>query len=195
MTIAASLVVTADLLNLGFALGDGGKVLKFTSALSLAGILSLSSLGLVAKVLADKGLLRELIGLRIFTAVIIAEVIALLVVGLTIGEEAEAALSIRGVLILVGQIIGFTILIWIVSAKLLPRVMDLLLRFLNVPELSFGLLLGGMFLVVVAAESVGLHGSLGALLFGAALSGLPHRMREDIMPGFHGTAARLLARA
>ena len=177
ISIAASLVVTADLLNLGFALGAGGSVLEFTSALSLAGILSLSSLGLVAKVLADKGLLRELIGLRIFTAVIIAEVIALLVVGLTIGEgaEAETTFSLLNVLALVGQIIGFTILIWIVSAKLLPRVMDLLLRFLNVPELSFGLLLGGMFLVVVGAESIGLHGSLGALLFGAALSGLPHR--------------------
>ena len=190
ISIAASLVVTADLLNLGFALGAGGSVLEFTSALSLAGILSLSSLGLVAKVLADKGLLRELIGLRIFTAVIIAEVIALLVVGLTIGEgaEAETTFSLLNVLALVGQIIGFTILIWIVSAKLLPRVMDLLLRFLNVPELSFGLLLGGMFLVVVGAESIGLHGSLGALLFGAALSGLPHRMREDIMPGFRSTA-------
>ena len=190
ISIAASLVVTADLLNLGFALGAGGSVLGFTSALSLAGILSLSSLGLVAKVLADKGLLRELIGLRIFTAVIIAEVIALLVVGLTIGEgaEAEATFSLLNVLALVGQIIGFTILIWIVSAKLLPRVMDLLLRFLNVPELSFGLLLGGMFLVVVGAESIGLHGSLGALLFGAALSGLPRRMREDIMPGFRSTA-------
>ena len=47
ISIAASLVVTADLLNLGFALGEGGHVLKFTAALSLAGILSLSSLGLV----------------------------------------------------------------------------------------------------------------------------------------------------
>ena len=186
ISIMASLVVTSDLLNLDFALG-----LEFTSALALAGILSLSSLGLVAKVLADKGLLRELIGLRIFTAVIIAEVIALLIVGLTIGEETDRGLSVWGVLRLVGQIIGFTVIIWLVSAKLLPRVMNLLLRFLNVPELSFGLLMGFMFLVVVAAEEVGLHGSLGALLFGAALSGLPRQMRDDIMPGFRSTAEGL----
>ena len=74
--ILASLIVTSDLLPVGFSLG-----LEFDKALCLAGILSLSSLGVVAKVLADKGLLKELIGLRIFTVVIIAEVTSLLVVG------------------------------------------------------------------------------------------------------------------
>ena len=187
ISILFSLIVTSDLTGLSFALG-----LEFNKALTLAGILSLSSLGLVAKVLADKGLLKELIGLRIFTAVIIAEVLALLIVGLTIGGDEHSALSVVGVLELLGKIAGATIIIWIVSAKILPRVMALLHRFLNVPELSYGLLIGGLFLVVVGAEKYGsLHGSLGALLFGAALSGLPHRMREDIMPGMRSTAEGL----
>ena len=197
ISILVSLVVTADLLELGIELGlstESGEPefvkLEFTKALSLAGILSLSSLGLVAKVLSDKGLLKELIGLRIFTAVIIAEVIALLVVGINIGERSEAV-SVLGILRLLGQIAGFTVVIWIISAKVLPRVMAFLQRFLNVPELSYGLLIGGLFLVVVGAEKIGLHGSLGALLFGAALSGLPHRMREDIMPGMRSTAEGL----
>ena len=197
ISILVSLVVTADLLGLGIELGlstESGEPefvkLEFTKALSLAGILSLSSLGLVAKVLSDKGLLKELIGLRIFTAVIIAEVIALLVVGINIGERSEAV-SVLGILRLLGQIAGFTVVIWIISAKVLPRVMAFLQRFLNVPELSYGLLIGGLFLVVVGAEKIGLHGSLGALLFGAALSGLPHRMREDIMPGMRSTAEGL----
>ena len=186
ISIVASLVVTyRDFTGLDFALD-----LEFNHALALAGILSLSSLGLVAKVLADKGLLKELIGLRIFTAVIIAEVVALLVVGLTIGEDSSD-LSVVSVFQLLGQIAGFTVIVWIVSAKALPRVMALLQRFLNVPELSYGLLIGGLFLVVVGAENIGLHGSLGALLFGAALSGLPHRMREDIMPGMRSTAEGL----
>ena len=199
ISILVSLVVTADLFNLGFELGtvtdpEGTAFTKldFNKALTLAGILSLSSLGLVAKVLADKGLLKELIGLRIFTAVIIAEVIALLIIGLTIGGDEHSALSVVGVLELLGKIAGATVIIWIVSAKILPRVMALLQRFLNVPELSYGLLIGGLFLVVVGAEQLGgLHGSLGALLFGAALSGLPHRMREDIMPGMRSTAEGL----
>ena len=64
----------------------------------------------------------------------------------------------------------------------------LLHHLLQVPQLSFGLLLGGLFLVVVGAEHVGLHGSLGALLFGAALSTLPYQVRRDIMPGMRGAA-------
>ncbi len=195
ISILVALVVTADLLSWGIELGwdqDSEQFVKleFTEALALAGILSLSSLGLVAKVLSDKGLLKELIGLRIFTVVIIAEVIALLVVGLNIGDTSEAV-SVLGILVLLGQIAGFTMAIWIISAKLLPRVMAILRRFLNVPELSYGLLIGGLFLVVWCAEKIGLHGSLGALLFGAALSGLPHRMREDIMPGMRSTAEGL----
>ena len=148
----------------------------------------LSSLGLVAKVLADKGLLKELIGLRIFTVVIIAEVLALLVIGLTIGEDSVHTLSLLGILQLLGQIAGFSILIWLISSKVLPRIMALLQRFLNVPQLFFGLLMGALFLVVVGAENIGLHGSLGALLFGAALSGLPNRLRQEFVPGMHSIA-------
>ena len=136
----------------------------------------------MAKVLADKGLLKELIGLRIFTVVIIAEVLALLVVGLTIGEDAGHTLSLLGMLQLLGQIAGFTIMIWIISSRVLPRVMTLLQRFLNVPQLFFGLLMGALFLVVVGGESIGLHGSLGALLFGAALSGLPNGCAKSSCP-------------
>ena len=183
--ILASLAVTSDLLPVNFSLG-----LEFDKALCLAGILSLSSLGVVAKVLADKGLLKELIGLRIFTVVIIAEVASLLVVGVTIGEH-ERGLSIAGVFILLIEIVGFAAITWFISAKLLPQVFTLLQRFLNVPELSFGLLFGGLFLVVVGAEEIGLHGSLGALLFGASLSGLPNRMRHDVMPGMRSIAEGL----
>ena len=195
ISIVIALTITADMFGLGILLGlnpDTGEIakLQFNHAISLAGILSLSSLGLVAKVLADKGLLKELLGLRMFTAVIIAEVIALLVVGLTIGQEA-GDVSVVGVLILLGQIAGFAIVIWVLSAKVLPPVIALLQRFLNVPELSYGLLIGGLFLVVVGAERFGLHGSLGGLLFGAALSGLPQRMRDDIMPGMRSTAEGL----
>ena len=183
--ILASLIVTSDLFSVDFALG-----LPFDKALCLAGILSLSSLGVVAKVLADRELLKELIGLRIFTVVIIAEVVSLLVVGVTIGEH-EYSLSTASVFVLLTEIVGFAVITWFLSAKLLPQVMAHLQRFLNVPELSFGLLFGGLLLVVVGAEEIGLHGSLGALLFGASLSGLPNRMRRDIMPGMRSIAEGL----
>ena len=190
ISLLVSLAVTSDHL---FDLHLG---LDFTEALGLAGVLSLSSLGLVARVLIDEGRLREPVGVQIFTAAIIAELIALFVVGFTISEHFDPvgrghSLDWISVLTLVGQILGFAVATWFVSTKLLPRVIVLLHRFLKVPQLSFGLLLGGLFLVVALAEQVGLHGSLGALLFGAALSTLPYQVRRDIMPGMKGTAEGL----
>ena len=185
ISLLAALAVTSDILGVSFALN-----LHFADALALAGILSLSSLGLVAKVLADAGDLKEPIGLEIFTAVIIAELLALLIVGFTIGEHGHG-LSVSGILILLGQIVGFTVVVWVLSARLLPPIIVLLRRVLRTPELSFGLLIGGLFLMVVGAEKIGLHGSIGALLFGAALSGLPHQVRTDVMPGIRSTAEGL----
>ena len=187
ISMLVSLAVTTDFLF------DLGLNLEFTQALGLAGMLSLSSLGVVARVLIDEGRLREPIGVQIFTAVIIAELIALFVVGFAISEHFYAAgrgyrLDLLNVSTLVGQILGFTLLTWFASTKILPKVIELLHRFFQVPQLSFGLLLGGLFLVVVGADKVGLHGSLGALLFGAALSMLPYQVRRDIMPGMKGTA-------
>ena len=190
ISLLVSLAVTTDFL---FDLRLG---LDFIQALGLAGVLSLSSLGVVAKVLIDEGRLKEPVGIQIFTTVVIAELIALFVVGFAISEHFYAeghghSLSVLSVLTLTGQILGFTTVTWFGSTKVLPRVIVLLRRFLRVPQLSFGLLLGGLFLVVVGAEKVGLHGSLGALLFGAALSTLPYQVRREIMPGMRGTAEGL----
>ena len=187
ISLLVSLTVTT---NVFF---DLGLDLDFTEALGVAGVLSLSSLGVVAKVLIDEGRLKDPVGVEMFTAVVIAELLTLFVIGFAISEHFYAEglspvsdlLSISTVIL---QIIGFTIITWLFSTKLLPRIIVLLQRFMQVPQLSFGLLLGGLFLTVVAAERVGLHGSLGALLFGAALSTLPHQVRRDIMPGMRGTA-------
>ena len=190
ISLLVSLTVTTDFLF------DLGLELNFTEALALAGVLSLSSLGVVAKVLIDEGRLREAVGVQIFTAVVIAELIALFVVGFAISEHFHAGEDTGGlnplsVAVLVGQIFAFTVGTWFISTRILPRIIVLLHRFLQVPQLSFGLLLGGLFLVVVAAEEVGLHGSLGALLFGAGLSMLPYQVRRDIMPGLRSTAEGL----
>ena len=187
LSLLVSLAVTTDIFF------DLGLDLSFTHALGLAGVLSLSSLGIVAKVLMDEGRLKEPIGTQIFTAVVIAEIVALFVVGFAISEHFYAdgpkhSINAVSVLVVIGQIVGFAIVTWFVSTKILPRIIVALHHFLRVPQLSFGLLLGGLFLVVVGAETVGLHGSLGALLFGAALSLLPYQVRRDIMPGMRGTA-------
>ena len=185
VSLAAALTVTSDIFGLDLGLG-----LDFNEALALAGVLSLSSLGLAAKVLSDSGTLKQPLGLKIFTIVIIAEIASLLVVGFAVSEH-DRSVSVVSILTLVAQIVGFVVLAWLLSAKVLPVVIVALQRFLNVPQLSFGLLIGGLFLMVVAAERMGLHGTIGALLFGAALSGLSQGVRNDIMPGMRSASEGL----
>ncbi len=187
ISLMVSLAVTAEFVY------DLGLNLDFTDALGLAGVLSLSSLGIVAKVLIDEGRINEPVGIQIFTAVVIAELIAMFVVGFSISEHFYAGphgrtLDWVSVSTVTGQIIGFAAVTWFFSTKLLPKIIVGLHKVLKVPQLSFGLLLGGLFLVIFGAENVGLHGTLGALLFGAALSTLPYQVRHEIMPGMRAVA-------
>ena len=184
LSMGISMVVTTG------AIYDFGLNLDFTEALALAGVLSMTSLGIVAKVLSDDGRLGEPIGLQIFTVVVIAELITLLVIGFSIGEHVHE-ISVTGILILLGKIAGFAVASWILSSRVLPPLVALLQRAIQVPQLSLGLLLGFLFLIVDAAEFVGLHGTLGALLFGASLAGLPYQVRREIMPGLRSTAEGL----
>ena len=75
VSLLAALVVT---FNLGFDFGLG---LGFAGSLAVAGVLSLTSLGVLAKVLIDEGKLRTPIGIEMFTMALIAELLVLLVVG------------------------------------------------------------------------------------------------------------------
>ncbi len=187
LCVLASLAVTSG------AFYDFGLDLDFNQALGLAGILSLSSLGVAAKALIDRGRLRDPVGVQIFVAVIIAELLCLFIVGFTVSEhfyaEGEAhtpdALSVATVVV---QIPAFALVTWFIATKILPKVIVTLHQFLQVPQLSFGVLLGTLFIVIEGAERVGLHGTLASLLFGAALSMLPYQERRDIMPGLRGAA-------
>ncbi len=183
-SLGISMVVTTG------AIYDFGIDLELTEALALAGILSMTSLGIVAKVLSDEGRLRDPIGLQIFTVVVISELITLLLIGFSIGEHVHEV-SVTGILILLGKVIGFAAVSWVLSSRVLPPLVALLQRLIQVPQLSLGLLLGVLFLVVDAAELFGLHGTLGALLFGASLAGLPYQVRREIMPGLRSTAEGL----
>ncbi len=174
------LLTSGTVVDLGFAL-------SFTEALALAGILSMSSLGIVAKVLADDGRLREPVGLQIFTVVVIAELLTLLIIGFSIGGQKDE-FSVTGIFLLIGKIAAFAAVAWVLSSRVLPPLVGLLQRVIQVPQLSLGLLLGSLFLMVDAAELMGLHGTLGALLFGASLSGLTYQVRSEMMPGLRSVA-------
>lgn len=181
LSLGISLLVTTEVVF------DFGLRLSFMESLALAGVLSMTSLGIVAKVLADDGQLTGPIGLQIFTVVIIAELVVLLLIGFSIGEHDQGA-SVYGIVFLLVKIVGFTVVSWFLMSRVLPPLIALVQRVIRVPQLALGLLLGVLFLMVFGAELMGLHGSLGALLFGASLSGLSHQVRREIVPGLRGIA-------
>ncbi len=179
--IMASLAITFDLFH------DFGLGLDFNGSLALAGVLALTSLGVLAKVLIDTDRLREPIGIELFTTALIAELLVLLMVGMTIGEHAHS-LSWTGVLLLLGQIAAFIVVTWVLAGRVIPLLIVYLERLLRVPQLSFGIILGILLVSVVCAERLGLHGSLGALLLGVALARLPHQVQREIVPSLKSIA-------
>ena len=173
-------------------LAIGVPVIYYVLGHHMATAIALSSLGVAARVLGDLGQLKRPIGLEIFTVVVLVEVAGLLVVAFTI-EELEHTEHVNQfhpvqAAILVGQIAVFSIVAWFLGSRVFVPVVTRLRQFLAAPQLSFGLFLGALFLIVVAAEQIGLHGSLGALLLGAALSQLPHRLRFEVLPGLRSAA-------
>lgn len=173
--VLAALAVTSGTWDFGLGLG-------LPSALALAGVLALSSVGVASGVLAGKGLLKEQTGLRVFTTVIIAETLVLLLVVTTI-SGFDRVPAVGGAAVQLASMAGFALVVWIFGAQLLPRAGELLRRVPGAAVLNFVLLAGSLALAAAGAEAVGLHGFLGALLLGASLSGLPHRLRDGMLPG------------
>ena len=162
------------------------------TAIALAGILALSSLGVVARVLGDMGQLKRPLGLEVFTTVVIVEIIGLLVVSFSLQEVGrEGGFRPWDVPILLLEIVAFAIGAWLLASRVFPPLVVRLRRIIGAPQMALGLITGGLFLTVVGVEQIGLHGSLGALLLGMALSGLPHRLRAEILPGVRGLAQGL----
>ena len=93
---------------------------------------------------------------RFFVAAAVSMVISLFSALVVTSDEHTSQLTLATMLVLLGQIAAFTVVTWILSTTVVPPLIVLLQRFLNVPQLSFGLLLGGLFLMVVGAEEIGL---------------------------------------
>ena len=117
----------------------------------------MTSLGIVVKVLADDGHLKGPIGLQIFTVVVIAELITLLLIGFSIGEHVQRVDPGTGILILLGKVAGVRhcVMDTLVPRVLPPVVVPAPTGGSRCPQLSLGLLLGFLFLIVWGAEVMG----------------------------------------
>ena len=161
--------------------------LSIPNAVTLASLMGLSSLGIAARVLGDLGKLKDSVGLEIFTTVVIIEIVGLLVAGFALEESAHpGGLGGWKVAVLLGEIILFVVASWVLSSKVVPRVLVSLRRIIGAPQLAPALMVGSLFLVVWGAHEIGMDEALAALVFGMVNSGLPRRLRNEILPSIRG---------
>lgn len=150
--------------------------MDFVKAFAIASVIAASSLGVTAKVLSELGKLRSTIGLEIFTVTAIVEFIAIIFVSVFIQIDTNTeSLDITEIVWLFAKMIIFFAIAGVISVFGLPRLFKLLKDHLRVKQAYFGIVIGIILLVAYFAEISGVHGAIGALLLGIAVS----RMSRD----------------
>jgi len=150
--------------------------MDFVKAFAIASVIAASSLGVTAKVLSDLGKLKSTIGLEIFTVTAIVEFIAIIFVSVFIQiDTSSESLDITEMVWLFAKMIIFFGIAGIISVFGLPRIFRLLKSHLRAQQAYFGIVIGVILLVAYFAEISGVHGAIGALLLGIAVS----RMTRD----------------
>ncbi|MFB5638176.1 MAG: cation:proton antiporter [Nitrosarchaeum sp.] len=160
-----------------FAAGFFGLSLdmNFATSFAIGSVIAASSLGVTAKILSDLGKLKSTIGLEIFTVTAIIEFIAIIVTSVLIQVNASDAPQISEFFWLFAKMIIFFAVAGILSVFVLPKFFRVLKKHLRGQQIYFGVIIGVILLVAYFAEISGIHGAIGALLLGIAVS----RMTKD----------------
>ena len=154
---------------------------NFVQSFAIASVIAASSLGVTAKVLSDLGKLKSTIGLEIFTVTAIVEFIAIIFVSVFIQIDASSdSPQISEMLWLFVKMIVFFGVAALLSVYGLPQFFRFIKNHLRVKEAYFGVVIGMILLVAYLAEISGVHGAIGALLLGVAVSRLARAEYQEI---------------
>lgn len=163
----------------------------FVKSFALAAVIGASSLGVTAKILTDLGKLRSTIGLQIFTMTAIVEFIAIIFASVMVQIDVAGDTPQLGeILWLFVKMILFFGIAGLLSVFVLPHFLHFIKENLKVKEIYFGTIIGIILLVAYFAEISGIHGSIGALLLGVAVSRMPRsdylEVTKSIRAAGHG---------
>ncbi len=155
-------------------------------ALAIASVIGASSLGVTAKILMDLGKLKSSIGLEIFTLTAIVEFIAIIVTSVMIQiGSTEVLPNAPDMAWLFMRMIIFFAIAGGFAVFVFPRMLRYIRKYMKVKEIYFGIVIGIMLLVAYFAEISGIHGAIGALLLGVALSQMPRTEYFETSRGLH----------
>lgn len=155
--------------------------MDFIQSFAIASVIAASSLGVTAKVLSDIGKLKSTIGLEIFTVTAIVEFIAIIFVSVFIQIDTSSEFpEISEMLWLFAKMVIFFAIAGVLSVYGLPQFFRLLKSHLRVQEAYFAVVIGMILLVAYFAEISGVHGAIGALLLGIAISRMARNEYQEI---------------
>ncbi len=152
----------------------------------MSGVIGLSSLGVLVRTLLDLNIMKSHIAIQTFGFVALIEFIGLVFV--TFAHEChqlEALVNVELVIYLITRIALFLLVVGIVSFVIAPRLLGTIQRRLRTREASFGIISSLILFIVWFSETLGVHGSLGALVFGLGLSDFINSPEHvEIIQGF-----------
>ncbi len=155
--------------------------MDFIKSFAIASVIGASSLGVTAKILTDMGKLRSTIGLEIFTVTGIIEFIAIIMTSVFLQINAsEGFPETMDFVWLFGKMIIFFAIAGLVSVYVLPHFFRFIKKHLRVEQMYFAVVIGVILLVAYFAEISGIHGAIGALLLGIAVSRMAKEEHEEI---------------
>lgn len=149
-------------------------------ALALASVIGASSLGVAAKVLTDLGKLKTTIGLEIFTITAIVEFIAIIFTSVIIQVEQSENAGVSDFLWLFAKMLIFFAIAALVSVYVFPTFFRLVKKHLHLQQVYLALVVGVILLVAYFAEISGIHGAIGALMLGIAVSRMNKEEYQEI---------------
>ena len=154
--------------------------MEFVKAFAIASVIGASSLGVTAKILTDMGKLRSTIGLEIFTVTAIVEFIAIILTSVLIQVNQSDSPQVMDFVWLFSNMIIFFVVAGLLSVFVLPKFFKFLKKYLRAKEVYFGVVTGMILLVAYFAEISGIHGAIGALLLGIAVSRMDREEYQEI---------------
>jgi len=154
--------------------------MEFIKAFAIASVIGASSLGVTAKILTDMGKLRSTIGLEIFTVTAIVEFIAIILTSVLIQVNQSDSPQIMDFVWLFSNMIIFFVVAGLLSIFVIPRFFKMLRLHLRAKQVYFGVVIGMILLVAYFAEISGIHGAIGALLLGIAVSRMGKEEYQEI---------------
>lgn len=153
-----------------------------TEALFLGAALTATSVGITARVLADKGLLHRTASKIILGAAVIDDVLALLVLGV-ISSMAKGQVNVTELLLTTGLAIVFIVLVARWGRHGMNRLAGRLEGKLRVGEAEFALAMILLFGLAAVSVEFGVAAIIGAFLAGMALAEATPRRVHDLAQG------------